>query len=65
MRFVFVGISIIAFFVATITLGPSEVSGLLKAAVIVPLLLLVIFSLAKIKPKEDEAAKETAPQGGA
>lgn len=64
MRFVFVGVSIIAFFMATITLGPSDVNGLLKAAVIVPLLLLVIFSLAKLKPKEEED-KQTAQQGGA
>ena len=65
MRFIFVGVSIIAFFAATITLGPSEVNGWLKAAVIVPLLFLVIFSLAKLKPKEEETDQETVQQGGA
>ena len=51
MQFIFVGISILIFFVATVNLGPMDLSGWLKAAIIIPMVFLVVYSLARIQPK--------------
>ena len=59
MQFIFAGISILIFFVATVNLGPMDLGGWLKAAIIIPLVLLVVYSMARIVPKETNSGKNT------
>ena len=59
MQVIFAGISILILFVATVNLGPMDLSGWLKAAIIIPLVFLVVYSLARIMPKEPKAEKDT------
>jgi len=59
MQFIFVGISILIFFVTTVNLGSLDLSGWLKAAIIIPLVFLVVYSLARIQPKKPGAEKDT------
>jgi hypothetical protein len=58
MQFIFAGISILVFFVTTINLGPLDLSGWLKAAIMIPLVFLVVYSLARIQPKETTSGKD-------
>jgi len=58
MQFIFAGICILVYFVTTVNLGPMDLGGWLKAAIIVPLLLLVVYSLARIQPKETTSQKD-------
>jgi amino acid transporter len=59
MQFIFAGISMIIFFAVTLTLGQLNLGGWLKAAIIVPLVLLVVYSMARIMPKETTSKKDT------
>jgi amino acid transporter len=59
MQFIFAGICILVFFVTTVNLGPLDLGGWLKAAIIIPLVFLVVYSLARIHPKEPEAEQDT------
>jgi hypothetical protein len=57
MQMIFSGICILVFFVTTVNLGPLDLSGWLKAAIIIPLVFLVVYSLARIQPKETKSEK--------
>jgi hypothetical protein len=57
MQFIFAGISILVFFVATVSIGTLDLGGWLKAAIISPLVFLVVYSLARIMPKEQKSGK--------
>jgi len=59
MQVIFAGISILIFFVTTVSLSTLTLSGWLKAAIIIPLVFLVVYSLARIQPKKLEAEKDT------
>ena len=59
MQFIFAGICILVYFVTTVNLGPMDLGGWLKAAIIIPLVLLVVYSLARIQPKETKSGKDT------
>jgi hypothetical protein len=59
MQLIFAGVSMIVFFVATMNLSPLDLGGWLKAAIIIPLLFLVVYSLARIQPKELKSVKKT------
>jgi amino acid transporter len=59
MQLIFAGICILVFFVTTVNLAPLDLGGWLKAAIIIPLVLLVVYSLARIQPKKPEAEKDT------
>jgi amino acid transporter len=59
MQLIFAGISILIFFVATVSLGPLDLSGWLKAAIVVPLVFLVVYSMARIMPKETTSKTDT------
>ena len=53
MQIVIAVISIVVFLVSAILLGPADMGGGLKAAIIVPLVFLVVYCLARIRPKEE------------
>jgi hypothetical protein len=57
MQIIFSGICIIVFFVTTVNLGPMDLNGWLKAAIVIPLVFLVVYSLARIQPREKKLAK--------
>jgi hypothetical protein len=57
MQFIFSGICIIVFFVTTMNLGPMDLNGWLKATIIIPLVFFVVYSLARIQPKETKLEK--------
>ena len=59
MQVIFAGISILIFFVTTVSLSTLTLSGWLKAAIIIPLVFLVVYSLARIQPKKLEVEKDT------
>jgi hypothetical protein len=52
MQLIFAGISILVFFVTIVNLGPLDLGGWLKAVIIAPLVFLVVYSLARIQPKD-------------
>ena len=51
MQIVFAVIALIVFFATIVSLGNVDMGNWLKAAVVVPLLFLVVYSLARIQPK--------------
>jgi hypothetical protein len=57
MQVIFSVICIIVFFVTTVNLGPMDLNGWLKASIIIPLVLLVVYSMARIQPKETKLEK--------
>jgi ABC-type phosphate transport system permease subunit len=59
MQFIFAGLSILVFFVTTMNLGSLDLGGWLKAAIVIPLVFLVVYSMARIMPKELRSEKET------
>jgi amino acid transporter len=59
MQIIFAAICVIIFFVVTVSLGSVNLGAWLKAAVVVPLVLLVVYSLARIQPKEGKHGNET------
>jgi hypothetical protein len=52
MQIIFAGISIVVFLGVSITVGSMNMGGWLNAAIIIPLVLLVVYSMARIQPKE-------------
>jgi amino acid transporter len=59
MQVIFSGICILVFFVTTVNLGPLDLGGWLKAAIMIPVVFLVVYSLARIQPKERTSRKNT------
>lgn len=59
MQVIFSGICILVFFVTTVNIGPLNLGGWLKAAIMIPVVLLVVYSLARIQPKETTSRKNT------
>jgi hypothetical protein len=59
MQFIFVGICFIGVVAGMIFVKSQNLGAGLTIAIIVPLVLLVVYSLAKIKPKKPEAEKNT------
>jgi len=57
MQFILAGISMLIFFALTLTLSQLNLGGWLKAAIIIPLVLLVVYSMARIMPKETTSKK--------
>jgi hypothetical protein len=57
MQSIFAGICILVFFVTTVSLGSLNLGGWLKAAIVIPLVFLVVYSLARIQPKETTSGK--------
>ena len=57
MNFIFVGICMLIFFVTAMNVGPLNLDGWLKGAIMIPLLILVVYSLARIMPKELKSGK--------
>jgi hypothetical protein len=57
MQIIFAGVSLLIFFVTIINVGPMNLGVWLKAAIIVPLVFLVVYSLARIQPKELKSGK--------
>jgi hypothetical protein len=58
MQLIFAGISILVFFVTTVSLGPLDLGGWLKASIVIPMVFLVVYSLARIMPKELKSEKK-------
>jgi hypothetical protein len=59
MQIIFAGISMVIFFAVTLILGQLNLGGWLKAGIIIPLVLLVVYSMARIMPKETTSKKDT------
>jgi heme A synthase len=59
MQFIFVGICILVFFLTVVNVSPLNLGGWLNAAILTPLVLLVVYSMARIKPKKPEAKKDS------
>lgn len=59
MQVIFSGICILVFFVTTVNVGPLDLNGWLKAAIIIPLVFLVVYGLARIQTKKPAAEKDT------
>jgi len=57
MQWIFVGICFIGTVATAIFLKSQDLNGGLTAAIIIPLVFLVIYSLARIKPKEPAVEK--------
>lgn len=53
MQIVIAGISVVVFVASAVTLGIADMNGGLKAAIIVPLVFLVVYCLARIRPREE------------
>ncbi|MCE5264125.1 MAG: hypothetical protein LLG97_11395 [Deltaproteobacteria bacterium] len=58
MQIIFAGISLLVFLVVTITLSSMKMGGWLNSAIIIPLVFLVVYSLARIQPKEHRSENE-------
>lgn len=58
MQIIFAAICVVIFFGVTVSLGSVDMSSWLKAAAIVPLVFLVVYSLARIRPKEEKLGNE-------
>lgn len=59
MQLIFVGISILVFLLTAVNVGPLNLGGWLNTAIIIPLVFLVVYSLARIKPKKPGVEKDT------
>jgi uncharacterized protein (DUF983 family) len=59
MQLIFAGICLVVFFVAMVASSTLALGGWVKAAIVIPLLLLVVYSLARIQPKETASERET------
>jgi hypothetical protein len=59
MQFIFVGICFFGAVAAMIFVKSQDLGAGLTIAIIVPLVFLVVYSLARIKPKKPEAEKDT------
>jgi hypothetical protein len=59
MQIISAGISVIIFFVVTITVGSTALNGWLKAAIVIPAIFLVVYSLARMQPKELKSGNES------
>ncbi len=55
MQIVIAGISIVVFVISAVALGTADMNGGLKAAIIIPLVFLVVYCLARIQPREESA----------
>jgi hypothetical protein len=58
MQIIFAGISIAVFLVTSITVGSMKMGGWLNVAIIIPLVFLVVYSLARIQPKGSKIEKK-------
>jgi hypothetical protein len=59
MQVIFVGICFIGAVAAMIFVKSLDLNAGLKVAIIIPLVILVVYSLARIKPKKPAAEKDT------
>lgn len=59
MQYIFAGICFVGCVAGMITLKVLDVNGWLTAAIIIPLILLVVYSMAKIQPKKPEMEQDT------
>ncbi len=59
MQYVFAGICFVGCVAGMITLKFLDLNGWLTAAIIVPLILLVVYSTARIRPKKPESEQDT------
>jgi hypothetical protein len=58
MQIIIAIIAILVFFVVTLNVGPLDIGGWLKAAIFIPLVAAVVYSLARIQPKETRPEKD-------
>ena len=61
MQWIFVGICFFGTVAAMIFVKSQDLNAGLTIAIIVPLVFLVIYSMARIKPKKPRAEKDTNP----
>lgn len=61
MQFIFAGICIVGAIAGMIFVKSLDLNGGLTIAIIIPLVFLVIYSLARIKPQKTEAGKSSNP----
>lgn len=61
MQIIFAGICIVGAIVGMIFVKSLDLNGGLTIAIIIPLVFLVIYSLARIKPQKTVAGKSTNP----
>jgi hypothetical protein len=59
MQYIFVGICFFGVVAGMIFVKSMDLGAGLTIAIIIPLMLLVVYSLARIKPKKPEAEKDT------
>lgn len=59
MQLIFAGISILVFLLTAVNVGPLNLGGWLNAAIFIPLVLLVVYSLARIQPKKTRGEKDS------
>jgi hypothetical protein len=59
MRYIFVGICFFGLIATLVYLGPLDMSGWLKAAITIPMVILLLYSLAMMLPEETNAGKDT------
>ncbi|MCX5823750.1 MAG: hypothetical protein NTY86_09660 [Deltaproteobacteria bacterium] len=59
MQFIFAGICLFGTIAGMIFIKSLDLSGWLTAAILIPLVLLVVYSMARIQPKKPEAEKDT------
>ena len=59
MQYIFAGICLFGTLAGMIFIKSLDLGGWLTAAILIPLVLLVVYSLARIHPKKPEAGKDT------
>jgi energy-converting hydrogenase Eha subunit C len=59
MQLIFAGICFIGFIAILVFVKYLDLNGLLTAAIIIPLLLLMVYSLARIQTEKPKAEKDT------
>jgi hypothetical protein len=59
MQIIIAGIGIVGFLVISVLLGSLKMNGGVKAAIIAIAVLFVVYSLARIQPKESKSKKDS------
>ena len=59
MQYIFAGICLFGAVAAMVFLSSLHLGGWLTAAILIPVVLLVVYSMARIQPKETKSEKDT------
>ena len=59
MQYIFAGICLFGAVAAMVFLSSLHLGGWLTAAILIPVVLLVVYSMARIQPKEPKSEKDT------